>query len=325
MKNKSIKIAHLSDLHLCKKYKPQNIVKTEKLIKYALEQNVEHFVITGDISDNSNENDYLILRKILETYKLLRSDKTSIIIGNHDIYGGVQLVSDITNFPSRCLRTNYKEKVHQFVNYFKELFENTISFSKENPFPFAKIIGDVALIGINSIDEYSKIKNPFASNGRVSKRQRKDLKRLLNLDVVTEKTKVIMIHHHFYKNNIESKSSNSTLWNKIEGFTMKLRGKRKLLKLFKKNGIQLVLHGHSHELKEYHRNGIKFVNAGASLENENEKQPALFIIELNQEAIHTTLNFVRDNQNKSGFIEILDTNKLTNLDYHVSLRLDTVC
>ncbi|MEG8947686.1 metallophosphoesterase family protein [Rosettibacter firmus] len=301
-----IKIAHISDLHICLKHKKHNIKRVRKLIRLALKENVDHLIITGDISDNSNENDYLILKKILETNNLLKSEKTSIIIGNHDIFGGVQTVSDITNFPSKCSNTNYNEKLLVFISHFKELFDKTITISK-NVFPYAKIFGNIALIGINSIDKYSKIKNPFASNGKVNKEQRKELKKLLNLPHLKEKLKIVLIHHHFYKNNINASSSFNAFWNKIENYTMKLRGKKKLIKLFKKNNIKLVLHGHSHELKEYYRKGIRFINAGGSIESDYYSQPGLYIIEIQNDIINTSLKFLQSE-------EIISENKKEELE-----------
>ncbi|MDH7605654.1 MAG: metallophosphoesterase [Melioribacter sp.] len=293
---KKIKLAHISDLHLCKNYKKQNIRRLQHLIKLAVEENIDHLIITGDISDNSNENDYIILRKILETNKLFNFDKTSLVIGNHDIFGGIQSINDISNFPLKCLQTNYEEKILSFKNYFKELFENTITVSK-NIYPYAKIIGNIVLIGLNSIDKYSKVKNPFASNGKISKQQKKELKKLFDLPSIKSKLKIIMIHHHFYKNNVEAKSSFNALWNKIESYTMKLRGKKKLIKLFKKNNVKLVLHGHSHELKEYSRKGIKFINAGGSIESDERSEPGLFIIEIDNENIKINLKIINADNN----------------------------
>ncbi|MCX7797107.1 MAG: metallophosphoesterase [Melioribacter sp.] len=287
----NVKLAHISDLHICFNYKKQNIERTKKIIESALEENVDHLIITGDISDNSNENDYIILRKILETYNLFDSSKTSIIIGNHDIFGGVQVMSDIYNFPQKCYKTNYEKKVQVFFQYFKELFENTITVSK-NIFPYAKIINNIALIGLNSVDKYSKIKNPFASNGKVSKQQRLELKKLLDFPILKSKIKLIMIHHHFYKKKMKSSSSFNALWGKIESYTMKLRGKKKLIKLFKKRNIKAVLHGHSHELLEYQRKGIKFFNAGGSVENNDIKEYGFFIIDVNEKIIQSKLKLL---------------------------------
>ncbi len=288
---KKIKIAHISDLHICSIHKKKNIKYVRQLIKLATEENIDHLIITGDISDNSREIDYLILKKILETNNLLKNDKTSVVIGNHDIFGGVQTVNDITNFPTKCMNINYNEKVSLFFNCFIDLFEKTISISK-NIFPYAKIIGNIALIGINSIEKYSKLKNPFASNGKVSKEQRKDLKKLFNLPLMKDKLKIIMIHHHFYKNNVKASSSINKIWNRIENHTMKLRGKKRLIKLFKKNNVKLVLHGHSHELKHYIRKGIKFINAGGSVENNNFSSPGLFIIEIDNGNINISPKFL---------------------------------
>ena len=79
-----------------------------------------------------------------------------------------------------------------------------------------------------------------------------------------------MFHHTVQK---------STMWNKIEDYTMKLRGKKKLLKLFLESNVKLVLHGHSHEMREYFREGIRFVNAGGSVDNNIKEEASLFLID----------------------------------------------
>lgn len=289
-----MKIAHISDLHLCSNYKKQNAIKTKRLIQHALDNSADHIIITGDISDKANEKDFLILRKILKTYNILEWDKTSLVIGNHDIFGGVQTAQDIINFPAKCIKTNYDIKVQTFFKYFEELFINTISISDENPFPFAKIINNIALIGMNSIDVYSKIKNPLASNGLVDKIQRLRLIKLLSKEELKGKIKIGMIHHHFYKNNVPSKSSENGLWNRIENFTMKLRGKKKLLKIFNDHNLKLVLHGHSHEVKDYERKGIIFLNAGGSIDNE-KKTLSMYFLNINSDEIEVELHELEEN------------------------------
>lgn len=284
-----MKIAHISDLHLSRIFKRHNIRKTKRLIKYCIEQGFDHLVITGDISDNCDEKDFSILRNILGNFNLLDSKKVSIIIGNHDIFGGVQTAIDIVNFPSRCLRTNYDEKVKTFVNHFKELFEGAIFPNPNKEFPYAKIVGDVSIIGINSIDTYSRIKNPFASNGKVYSVDFQAVKALLEYETIKDKRKVVAIHHHFYKNLMEATSSQSHIWNRIEGYTLKLRGKKKLIKLFKENSIDVVLHGHSHEVKEYFRKGIRFINAGATIDNNSPTQAHVFFINLLKDRISVQL------------------------------------
>lgn len=262
-----MKIFHISDLHLCRSFKRENIRKSKELIKYISEQNPDHLVITGDISDNANESDYIILKKILQAFNLYSAEKTTIIPGNHDIYGGVQRPEDIINFPSKCKKTDYALKVNTFVENFRELFANTYFPLDNEFFPFAKPVMDFLFLGINTIDKYSGLKNPMASNGKVYKMQFDALSGIFKEKSFAEQKKIVLSHHHFYKNCHVVKSSDSAIWNKIEKFTMKLRGKRKLLNLFADSKVELVLHGHSHDLKEYKRKGIHFVNAGGSIEN----------------------------------------------------------
>lgn len=284
-----MRIAHLSDLHISTFLKKGNIGKTKKLLKYAVETGFDHLVITGDLSDNSEAKDFVILRKILENFNLLDSRKTTIIIGNHDIFGGVQTAIDVVNFPSKCLKTDFHQKVNDFVSNFKELFDECYFPIKDSYFPYAKVIGDVVLVGLNTIDYYSRLKNPFASNGKVGKKQRNGLKEILTNERFNGKRKFIMSHHHFYKNT-EQASSSSSVWNRIESYTLKLKGKKKLLKLFSDNNVELVLHGHSHEMRDYIRKGIRFLNAGGAVDNSLLKSASVIFIDINENieaAIHS--------------------------------------
>lgn len=284
-----MRIAHISDLHLCMKFKRQNILNTIKLIRHALENGADHLVITGDISDNANDADFTIFRDILKQFNLLRSDKATIIVGNHDIFGGPQTAEDVYKFPQKCANTDYHQKLYRFVEHFRELFEGTHRPTEEMFFPFVKVLDQILLIGLNTIDQYSKLKNPFASNGHVSKTQRKLFSHLLNRPEFKDKTKIVLSHHHFYKKDVSSTSSEQTLWEKIEHFTMKLRGKKKLLKLFHENDVRVVLHGHSHEMMEYNRKGITLLNAGASIDGGANSKSGYYLIDILPSKIETSL------------------------------------
>ncbi len=288
-----MRLAHISDLHLCSKYKRENITNTIRLIKHALDNGTQHFVFTGDISDNANENDFVLFKDILKKFNLFSADKSTIIIGNHDIFGGPQTAQDLLKFPEKCSKIDYHQRVYTFVEHFKELFEGTRRSTEEMFFPFVKVLDKIALIGINTIDTYSKLKNPFASNGHVSKPQRKALRQLLIDPGIKDKTKIILSHHHFYRKNISSSSSEDSLWDKIESFTMKLRGKKKLIKLFEQSKVKLVMHGHSHEMREYKRKEIIFLNAGASVDDHAGRRVSLFLIDVFPNIITTELNTVK--------------------------------
>lgn len=263
-----MRIIHLSDLHLNGYFKRENIKKFKRALKKAVDTGFDHIVITGDIADDAKESEFILLKKILKTLELYSSDKVSLVIGNHDIFGGVQTAKDVVDFPAKCSKTDYNQKIDFFLEYFKELFENTITVSGMPEFPYVKIVRDAAFIGINSNDRYSTLKNPFASNGRVHEDQHQKILQLLKNPILKLKHKIVLIHHHFYKKKEPSSSSENNIWDKIETFTMKLRGKKNLIKLFNSYNIKLVLHGHSHEIRNYTRKNINFYNAGASIDND---------------------------------------------------------
>jgi 3',5'-cyclic AMP phosphodiesterase CpdA len=260
-----MKIAHIADLHICSTHKRTNIKSATAIINKLAKEDIDHLVITGDVADNASEKDFQILRRILKNADMLDSKKTSIIIGNHDIFGSVQTAEDILSFPLRCKTTDYNAKVAAFCNVFAELFEGAVFASPTDVFPYVKIIGDFAFFGINTIDVYSKLKNPFASNGKVSKKQFEDLKELFERDEVKDKRKLVLAHHQFSKYLWEAPKPGQSLWQKIERQTMKLRGKKKLLSLFLRNNVEMLFHGHVHDSRDYWRDSIRFSNAGGTM------------------------------------------------------------
>ncbi len=272
-----MRIAHISDIHFCSNFKRTNIGKTNRILKYALDRGFDHLVITGDVSDNSDLKDFVTLRRMLIKYDLLKSEKTSIVIGNHDIYGGAQRPIDVVDFPRRATATNYLKKLQDFKGYFKELFSDCYIPNNERVFPYAKIVKDTVFIGINSIDVYGRIKNAFAANGRVHDDDYISLDKIFSRKEYKDKQKCVLIHHHFYKDGMEATASVSMLLNKLENYTLKLRGKKRLFSLFRNYDIKLVLHGHSHEIRLYERKGIQFINAGSTIDNFSDDASVIFV------------------------------------------------
>lgn len=260
-------IVHISDLHLDTVFRKNNILKTSNLLENLSTQGIDHLIITGDISHNANPADYKILKNLLENNGFYSSEKTTVVIGNHDIYGGVITAEDVLDFPGKCSNTELNNKIEEFYFSFEELFDTATFASQENIFPFAKIVGDVVLFGINSIDRYSYLKNLFASNGKVYKSQRLLLEKLINNPSFALKFKIGLIHHHFNKYKKDIVNIKNPLWNRIENATMKLRNKDKLLNFFAKHQINYVFHGHVHNMDNYTKNGISFFNAGSSVDN----------------------------------------------------------
>jgi 3',5'-cyclic AMP phosphodiesterase CpdA len=283
-----MKIAHISDLHISRQHKFKNIHLLKKILNYIIEQKVDHLIITGDLIDNSEKGDFRLLRNILKEFGFLNSKKLSLVIGNHDIFGGIETAEDIVNFPKKCLSINYKQKMRDFYSYFKECFDNCYFSSKSEHYPYAKDLGDVVLIGINSISKYSRIRNSFASNGKVTKAQQNLLKEIFEKKEFASKKKIVMIHHHFCK-YYERYEHKNTIWANVEKFTLKLRGKKKLIELFLKHKVDLILHGHLHESLEYSKDGLRFLNAGGSIDNNGESYLKINFIDIANDEIKTQI------------------------------------
>jgi 3',5'-cyclic AMP phosphodiesterase CpdA len=260
-------IAHISDLHLNSFYNDSIFRLSNYLLKYISEKKVDHLVITGDITDNASEKDLEIFRRMLNKYGYLNGKKLTIIPGNHDIFGGVQKAEDIFSFPDKCNAVNYNKRVSTFLSYFPEAFDNCFYLSPKNFFPFAKKINNALIVGLNSIALYSKLTNPFGSNGEIDAAQFGESFDIFKNADKELKHKIVLVHHHFNKLKSESKSTFGNIWAGIEKQTMKLRGKRRLFNLFKEFKVDIVLHGHLHESKEYIRKNVRFLNAGATLKN----------------------------------------------------------
>ncbi len=260
-----MKIAHISDLHFTTFFKKNNLEKIDYLLKYALEYNFDHLVISGDLTHNADPEDFEILRNLFKKYNLLNSERLSLVIGNHDIFGGPQTAEDLFLFPEKCKTVDYDKKVKEFGDYFFEAFRYRSEINGEKYFPYTKRFRDIIIIGLNSIEKYSKINNPFASNGKIYNDDYNFLATKLEKYYIEPAKKLIILHHHFNKIKVVKNKSVSSFWQNIEKQTMKLKKKKRLFQLFKLYNVDLVLHGHIHESNEYFRKGVRFINAGASL------------------------------------------------------------
>ena len=285
-------IAHISDLHLNCFYNESNYLRLNYLLKKIQAEKVDHLIITGDVTDNASEQDFISLKKLLNKYDYLKGEKLTIIVGNHDIFGGIQRAEDIFSFPEKCRGVNYNQKLNEFTGYFPESLENCFFISSNGYYPFAKIIDNVLIIGINSIAYYSKLNNPFSSNGEVGIAQFNEVYSLLGTNLPQVKYKLILIHHHFNKVKVKARSSLGNVWQNIEKQTMKLKNKRRLFNLFNEFNVDLVLHGHLHESKEYYRKGIRFLNAGGTLKSEKGERIIINFIKLSNKKIVTNIEHI---------------------------------
>jgi 3',5'-cyclic AMP phosphodiesterase CpdA len=287
-------IAHISDLHLSAEHKRHNLRRARRLLTTVAAHAVDHIILTGDVAADATRTDFEVARRLFKSHGVLDPLKLSLIVGNHDIFGGVHAAEDILTFPGRCREIDYDRKVEEFRAHFPETFAEVMFASHSKPFPYAKILGDVVLIGVNSVAVYSGVRNPVGSNGEVDDGQFRKLRLLLEAPPLRRKRTIVMIHHHFSKVTQVPSGALHTVWGAIERQTMKLRGKKRLLELFREHEVALVAHGHVHTNSTYDRKGVKFLNGGGSLLGPASPQVSFNLIQITREAITTRTVTVPD-------------------------------
>ncbi len=253
----SFRIAHISDTHISPEYDRHNIVKLKRLLAHVVDEGFDHVVITGDITGHGEESAYRSIRRLLKYFDLLNYDRLSVTIGNHDIFGGVHRAEDIFSFGKHCRTTDYYRKVRLFEQSFKETFPKK-AYRGENLFPFVKIVGPAALVGINSIREFHPLLNPVGSNGLVSDDQLDESERILRHPSIAAMKKIVLIHHHFNRYEPHSNSLATALYHRFESRTLKLHGKKSVEDVFRNSGVDIVLHGHTHVEGVYARSSISY-------------------------------------------------------------------
>lgn len=260
------RIAHLSDFHLSAEYFPERIHIVRSLFRRCQELNVDHIIITGDVTNQARTEELNLFRSLLQEHSLLDGRKVSVVIGNHDVFGGPYYAEDVLKFPSACQSADYDAQVHAFYTTLKETFDGAMLFQPDQPFPFVKVLGGVAIVGINSVARWHAMKNPIGSNGKVERKHVEALKSLLSDARMKSKHVIAAIHHHFQaKEEIDFQSKAEQLWRAFEAATMKLHKKKRLIKLLLSAGVKAILHGHVHRHDQYQYKGIHCFNSGESM------------------------------------------------------------
>lgn len=260
-----MKIIHISDLHISANGFTDTLERIYQLFRHILQSGFDHLVITGDITENGTEQEFEIFREFLKLFQLLDPRRVTVVIGNHDIYGGLEKAEDVLTLPEKWARTDYDEKVRLFHSYIPELDDQTIRVGM-NQYPFVKKLEGASVLALNTIDQYSVLQNPLASNGKIDAGQLERLE-LLTDELDVTRPVIIAVHHHFNKITAGSNFFLHNMWMHIEKQTMKLRKKKQVLKLFSRLPVAAVLHGHYHTCEAYERGGLLFLNSGSSIKS----------------------------------------------------------
>jgi 3',5'-cyclic AMP phosphodiesterase CpdA len=280
-----MKIAHISDLHICANYLKQNITRTETLLKKAKSEAVDHLIVTGDISHTSQPIDYHIFRELLLKYDFYQSDKVTLILGNHDVYGGVHLLEEIFDFPNNCRNLDVPRKINTISQYFKAAFEGVVTAKIDHFFPNIKRVNNTVLVSFDSSAPYSLRTNLTASNGLINEEDMRLVENILQQEEYIGLRKVVLLHHHLSAQARLKNKENPGFIRLFEQQTMRLYGRKKMLNWLQKQNIDLALHGHTHYNFDYSYKDVRIVNGGGSLKDESDGLMKINLINLQSDRI----------------------------------------
>lgn len=252
------KIAHISDTHLRLDDLNGSGKAFVEIMEDIKQKNCDHVILSGDLVDIVNEEDFRFAKELLKRYDLIRSDKFTLVPGNHDIFGGAEMGLEGLKFIYNCSNADYELNEKTFAGHFSE------SFPETNEFPYLKIFDNVAIIALNSVDRWDIKKNPEGSNGRVDEKQFEKLEKLLGKKKIKKMIKIIVLHHHFGLPEPTEENPAHPVWLAGIDVKMKLYGKKKLLNLFEKHKVKMILHGHTHISNIYTKGKIVIVNSSAA-------------------------------------------------------------
>lgn len=258
-------IVHISDPHLSRLFYREHLKSFKILLRELIATGFDHLVISGDMVSTGDEEDFYVSRQILERLSLLSGRTLTVVPGNHDIFGGPHRATDVLSFPQHIRGIDYRRHLQMFTAMYGESFEGAYRLDEASPFPFIKRTGPFLLIGLNSVMPWSVLNNPLGTNGMLDERQLQGLESLRGSDLLEKLIPVAVVHHHFNDVGNEKNGIESTLWERIESSTMRMKKRRKTLRLLQSLNVRYILHGHIHRNEIYAREGITLANGAGSV------------------------------------------------------------
>lgn len=217
-----IRILGLSSWQLSRKkiHKLQVFRAFEKDIKA---QNIDHYAFSGDLVNIASRAE---MRRATAWMKAFApADKMSYVPGNHDAYTE-DAIANVLHYWK-----DYMLSCAQGADMLAELSIKPNEDVPHGPFPYLRIFGRVALVGINS----GVASPPFMATGELGASQRGRLSRILTYLKKEGYFRVVMIHHP-----------------PLPRMTPNVRALKDcadLNKILTEEGAELVLYGHNHKNK----------------------------------------------------------------------------
>jgi 3',5'-cyclic AMP phosphodiesterase CpdA len=192
-------IAHISDLHVLalggltarhlfskritgyanlrlkrdRKHKTETLERTVAAVR---EAKPDHVIVTGDLTNLALDSEFAAVRELLDRGLGMSPKEVSVIPGNHDTY---------TRGSVRSLR---------FQSYFADYMTSDLPVALADGFPFVRLRGPVAVIGITS----AVARAPLVAAGEVGPAQRQRILEVLAHPDVKKRYPLFLIHHPPY-------------------------------------------------------------------------------------------------------------------------------
>ncbi len=169
---------------------------------------IDHVLCTGDVTNLAFEQEFRFARARFDKIAL-GPNRVTVLPGNHDAY--------------------VQEGATHFAAVFGEYFMSDPHFVTADPWPVVRVRGPAAIIGLST-----SMETPwFTAYGRVGSRQLERLEQVLTDPAITDKVRVVAIHHP---------PAGKRAASRIRG----LKDRDGFAQVLARAGAELVVHGHEH-------------------------------------------------------------------------------
>ncbi|MCP4447720.1 MAG: metallophosphoesterase [Myxococcales bacterium] len=180
----------------------------EAMIEDLNQQEVDHILVTGDVTNLALEQEFRFARELFGRFSL-SPEQITVIPGNHDAY--------------------VQKGAKHFGTHFQDFFSSDSAHASNETWPCIRRRGPVSILGLST-----SLQTPwFTAYGVVGDEQLERLRTALCAPELEDTLRLVAIHHSPAEPRAHSR---------IRG----LRDREKLYKLLEEVGAELILHGHEH-------------------------------------------------------------------------------
>lgn len=190
---------------------------------------VDHVVLTGDLTNLALNAEFHAVKDVLNRY--FDDSQLTIVPGNHDFY----------------TRESGKKKRFESIVY-RNGCPGELDLTQGNVWPFVRLRGDVAIIGLNS----ALPRAWFVAGGRLGEVQLLALEQLLQHPEVKSRFKIVALHHHLFR----VVRSPGERWRHLDD-------RKAFLDICQKYNVDLIIHGHNHDFTQMRVGNVLISEAGS--------------------------------------------------------------